>query len=80
MPDDGFAADQKCAPFRYTRGNLIANNTLHLIAAWRDRKFFGDGAIYVSGTAGGAPQVPLIRQMQSDDPHQMQSGDLAKCN
>jgi hypothetical protein len=56
IPDDDFAADHKCGPYRYTRGNQIANNTLRLIAAWRDRKFFGDGVIYISGTADGAPQ------------------------
>ena len=54
-PDDHFFADHKCAPYRYTRGNLVANNTFQRIHAWMDRKFFADGVIYISGTADGAP-------------------------
>lgn len=44
-----FAADCKCSFFRYAHGTVIRDNIFARVAAHKDRPFFSDGLVYVSG-------------------------------
>ena len=44
-----FADDCKCSYFRYAHGTVIRDNVLARVGTHKDRPFFSDGLVYVSG-------------------------------
>merc|ERR1719265_6845 len=44
-----FAYDCKCAFFRGAHGNIVKNNIFARVTQHKDRPFFSDGVVYVSG-------------------------------
>ena len=51
----------KCAYFRGSQGNIITNNIIARVTQRKDRTFFSDGVVYVSGPGYEVEEHDLTR-------------------